>query len=135
MKKALAVLLLAGIGTLAVADIQSPPGSKYPPVRKLSRALANIFYGPLEVTATFQRTLDEEGNVAAWSHGIVNGLDRAGSRIGYGLYELVNFRTPMYKESYRAPYPSDTYDTVGGYTEFPTAAGFTSANYVRSQSY
>ncbi|MBU6303001.1 MAG: exosortase system-associated protein, TIGR04073 family [Verrucomicrobia bacterium] len=135
MKKVLAVLLAAGLGTMAVADIQSPPGNKYTPARKLSRALANIFYGPLEVTATFQRTLDEEGNVAAWSHGIVNGLDRAGSRIGYGLYELVNFRTPMYKESYRAPYASDTFDSVHGYTEYPVSAGFTSANYVRRQSF
>jgi putative exosortase-associated protein (TIGR04073 family) len=135
MKKALVAILLAGIGTLAVADIQSPPGSKYTPVRKLSRALANIFYGPLELTSSYQRTLESEGNLEAWSYGIVNGLDRAGSRIGYGLYELVNFRTPIYKESYRPPYASDKYDTVQGYTEFPATAGFTSSNYVRSQSY
>ena len=135
MKKALAVILLAGIATMALADIQSPPGSKYTSVRKLSRALANIFYGPLELTSSYQRTLEAEGNLEAWSYGIVNGLDRAGSRIGYGLYELVNWRTPMYKESYRPPYASDKYDTVHGYTEYPATAGFTSSNYVRSQSY
>ncbi len=135
MKKVLVAFLLAGLAVAAVADIQSPPGSKHTPVRKLSRGLANIIYGPLELTATFERTLKEDGSMEAFSHGIVNGLDRAGMRIGYGLFELVNFRTPIFKESYRPPYASDTFDTVHGYTEFPSTAGFTSSDYVRRQSF
>jgi putative exosortase-associated protein (TIGR04073 family) len=136
MHKVVPVILLAALATTAAfADIHTPPGNKYTATRKLSRALANIFYGPLEISSSFERSLNEGDAREAFSHGIVNGIDRAGIRMGYGFYELVHFRTPNYKESYRPPYASDKYDSVHGYTEFPAAAGFTASDYVRRQSY
>ena len=136
MKKALAILLTITVITgVAVADIQSPPGSRETPVRKLGRALGNLIYGFMEVPVTFERTLLTEGGPEAFTVGVVEGLDRAGIRMGYGLYELVNFRTPKYKESFRAPYPFLDYDTVHGYTEFPPSYGFsTSKGYVRGNA-
>lgn len=134
MKKALTILLAFGVAGVAFCDIQSPPGSRDTPVRKLSRAIANIFYGVTEIPVTFEKTLKEEGGTAAFTQGVVEGADRAGMRFGYGLYELVNFRTPKYKESYRAPYARDHYDTVHGYAEYPPQVGFSSSQYVRSQS-
>ena len=136
MKKALAILLaMIFVTGAAFADIQSPPGSRETPVRKLSRALSNIIYGFMDVPVNFENTLKTEGAPEAFSYGIVEGLDRAGIRLGYGMYELVNFRTPKYKESFRAPYPFLDYDTVHGYTEFPPSYGFsTSKGYVRSNA-
>lgn len=136
MKKALIILFAIAFIGIGTADIQSPPGDRHTPVRKLSRALSNIFYGVMEIPTTFEKTLKNEGAPEAFSYGVIEGVDRAGTRLGYGLFELVNFRTPKYKESFRAPYKSDTQDTVHGYTEFPPQFGFASAeDYVRTQSY
>lgn len=136
MKKALLITIFVAVASLGFADIQSPPGDRNTPVRKLSRALANIVYGVMEIPVTFESTLHQQGGAEAFTHGIVKGIDRTGTRFGYGLYELVNFRTPKYKESFRMPYKSDTYDSVHGYTEYPPQFGFTSSDdYVRRQSY
>ncbi|MEO0445967.1 MAG: exosortase system-associated protein, TIGR04073 family [Verrucomicrobiota bacterium] len=117
-----------------MADIQSPPGSIYTPIRKLSRGLANVFYGVAEIPASFETTLKEEGGREAFSYGLINGIDRAGTRIAYGLFEVVNFRTPKYKNSYRPFYDDIDYDTVHGYTEFPPAVGFEHTSHVRIQT-
>ncbi len=128
-------IAILGVGSLAHADIQSPPGDRYTPVRKLSRALANIFYGPLELPSSVERTLyQEDSRSAAYSYGIINGLNRSVTRIGYGVVELVTFPSPSYKKSYRQPYPDLTLDSVHGYMEFPPAVGFTASDYVRRQS-
>jgi len=124
MKKLAALLLFGALATTAVADIQSPPGSMYTPIRKLSRGLANIFYSPAELISTFENTLKTQGGREAFSYGIISGLDRAGIRLGYGFYEVINFRCPNYKGSYRSALPSTRFDTVHGYTEFPPTIGF-----------
>jgi len=136
MKKVAAIALILSIAVPVFADIQAPPGDADTPVRKLSRGLANVFYGFMEIPNTMQRTLETDGSVAAFSEGIIVGADRAAMRFGYGMFEAVNFRTPKYKESYRAPYALDTYDPTNGYTEYPPRMGFTSGNgYVRRGSY
>jgi hypothetical protein len=65
----------------------------------------------------------------------MRGLDRTGIRIGYGLYEVINFRTPQYKGTYRPPYPNDRLCPINGYTEFPTTFGFAHTRYCRKQSW
>lgn len=135
MKKVLAILLAVSVAGVAFADIQSPPGDRETSVRKLSRGLSNILYGFMEIPASFETTLKNEGAGEAFTYGIINGFDRAGMRFGYGLYELVNFRSPKYKESFRKPYKGLDYDTVHGMREFPPEVGFSSrSGYVRSSS-
>jgi putative exosortase-associated protein (TIGR04073 family) len=131
----LALSVVGLIATWAVADIQCPPGSAYTPIRKLSRGLANIFYSPAEVFHRVERSLREDDGNVAFSYGIVSGLDRMGIRIGYGLYEVVNFRTPMYKRSFRPPYPSDRMCPINGYTEFPPTFGFGNTVVIRTEAW
>lgn len=132
MKKVVAIALAVSLTGLAFADIQAPPGDANTPVRKLSRGLANMFYGFLEIPATIDHKLEYEGGTEAFSAGIIEGADRAATRFGYGLFEAVNFRTAKYKDSYRAPYASKSYDPTNGYKEYPPAMGFSSGtNYVR----
>lgn len=131
----LALSVIGFLATWAVADIQCPPGAVYTPIRKLSRGLANIFYAPTEIFNSVERSLHEEDGNIAFSYGIIRGLDRTGIRIGYGLYEVVNFRTPMYKRSFRPPYPSDRFCPINGYTEFPPTFGFGNTVVVRTQSW
>lgn len=130
-----ALVVLGSVATWAVADIQCPPGSVYTPLRKLSRGLANIFYSPAEIFHSMERSLYEDNGHVAFSYGLLRGFDRAGIRIGYGFYEVVNFRTPMYKRSYRPPYASDRLCPINGYTEFPTTFGFAHTRYVRKQAW
>lgn len=131
----LALLVVGSVVTWAVADIQCPPGTAYTPIRKLSRGLANIFYAPAEVFHCVERSLHEEDGNVAFSYGLLRGLDRTGIRIGYGLYEVINFRTPMYKRSFRPSYPSDRLCPINGYTEFPPTFGFANSVVVRKQSW
>ena len=135
MKKALAILLAISVLGTAAADIHTPPGDRETPVRKLSRGLANILYGFMEIPASWEKTLKEEGAPEAFTYGIINGFDRAGMRFGYGLFEVINFRTPKYKDSYRMPYKGLDYDSVHGMREFPPEIGFaTRSGYVRNSS-
>ena len=62
MKKFIALTLAAtfAIGTMALADIQSPPGHQFGWSRKLSRALANLAYGGTELLAVCGRKDDPE---------------------------------------------------------------------------
>ncbi len=63
-------------------------------------------------------------------------FDRTGARLGYGIYEVINFHTPLYKGSYRQPYTSTEYDPVAGYEEFPPQIGYISTiEYTRGRTY
>ena len=127
MKKLLIVIFCVGMVSLAYADIQAPPKSQYTNVRKLSRGLANIFYGWTELPNSIVRN-NERGGSSTENviFGILNGLERTGVRLAYGLYEVVNFNRPIYKDSFRAPYASKKYTPVSGYEEFPSQIGFLS---------
>ena len=128
----LSTLLLAMVGT-TYADIQAPPASEYTATRKLGRALGNIIYGIEELPTTIIRWNSEEGNYAGFSVGLVEGVTRTFTRMGYGLYELVTFWAPTYKCTYRPPYQGSCgrsglkeYNTWSGFSEFPEELGFQS---------
>jgi putative exosortase-associated protein (TIGR04073 family) len=139
MNKRLVTLLLATVtlGSLAFADIQSPPGHKFNWSRKLSRALGNLAYGASEILVTWQRSNNSDGSHAAASDMIVEGSKRTVVRVGYGIYELVTFPFPTYKATYRPPYYRKEHnDPWFGYGEFSPQVGITShAGYSRNQSW
>jgi len=137
MKKLLLVLLAGSVATAAIADIQSPPGDRQSPFRKLSRAIANLVYGVSEIPSTWRQTLDTEGRNAAFAYGGVRGIEKSVVRVGYGLYELVTFPAPTYKGGYGEPYHRKSFKApVLGYSEFPPQLGYIAeADYNRTQTY
>ncbi|HEX2750070.1 MAG TPA: exosortase system-associated protein, TIGR04073 family [Verrucomicrobiales bacterium] len=129
MKKLLLLFLTAGIAGLSVADIQAPPGAKFGPLRKLSRALANIVYGVTEVPVQMSRSVEEGGGSEAASYGLVYGGGKSLARLGYGIYELITFPLPTYKGGYRPPYHPAIREATHpstGFLEFPPEVGFIS---------
>ena len=129
MKKLLILLLTFGIAGLSMADFQAPPGAKYGPVRKLSRALANIVYGVTEIPVQMVRSDIEGGNSEAASYGTLFGTGKTLARLGYGIYELITFPLPTYKGGYRPPYPPSRREATHpstGFLEFPPEVGFIS---------
>jgi len=131
------VTFCLGIVSLAYADIQAPPKSQYTNVRKLSRGLANVLYSWTELPNAIVQSNERQGQATEnVVYGIVTGLERTGVRIAYGLYEVVNFNRPIYKDSFRPPYASRKYAPISGYEEFPGQIGFLSTvNYVRQGTY
>ncbi len=137
MKKFLVAITLLGIVSAAYADIQAPPKSKYTSTRKLSRGLSNILYGWTELPVTVWRSA-ESGDQATEVifNGIITGLERTGARLAYGVYEVVNFRKPLYKDTYRPPYTSINYDPIHGYEEFPPQLGqLSTVGYTRGRTW
>ena len=130
------------MGGMAYADIQAPPASEYTATRKLGRAISNIVYAVDEIPVTILRWNAAEGNNAAGSVGVVEGVSRTLTRMGYGFYELVTFYAPTYKCSYRPPYQGSCgrsglkeYNTWSGFSEFPEEISFQSKyGYTRMQS-
>ncbi len=126
MKRTLAALLtlaLVAMPVLAYADIQNPPGARNDRTRKLARGLSNIVYGITELPVTFVTTNRYEGSTEAFSLGLVEGIRRTVVRMGFGVYEVVTFPSPTYKEGYRQPYRDIRLDPFKGYSEFPPALG------------
>ncbi|MCB1230124.1 MAG: exosortase system-associated protein, TIGR04073 family [Verrucomicrobiae bacterium] len=137
MKKFLVAIALLGIVSAAVADIQAPPKSKYTSTRKLARGLSNIFYGWTELPVAVWRS-NETGDQATEIifNGIITGLERTGARFAYGFYEVVNFRKPLYKDTFRPPYTSINYDPTNGYEEFPPQLGqLSTVDYTRGRTW
>jgi len=132
MKKFLCFLLVAGFASMALADIQDPPGNDFGPTRKLGRAISNIIYGVTEIPYVWENMTETEGDSAGWSYGLVKGFGRSFAREGAGWAELLTWPFPNYKGSYRPFYQSDIPWIHGGYTEFPPELGFeTKYKYVR----
>src|SRR4030095_14778673 len=104
MKRLLSLALLSMLSMAAVADIQDPPANDYGPTRKLGRGIANIAFGVTELSVRPNMINESEGNSAAWSYGIVQGVGRFFARLGYGVYETVTFPLPTTWASYRTPY-------------------------------
>lgn len=134
----LSTILLALVGSV-YADIQAPPASEYTSTRKLGRAISNIVYGIAEVPNTIIRWNGVEGDNAGFSVGLVEGVSRTFTRMGYGFYELVTFWAPTYKCTYRPPYQGSCgrsglkeYNVWSGFSEFPEEISFQSKyNYAR----
>lgn len=139
MKKLIAITLAAtfAVGTLAIADIQSPPGHQFGWSRKLSRALANLAFGGTEYLSVWNKSNRTNGNIGASTDMVVDGSKRVIVRAGYGIYELVTFPLPTWKCTYRPPYYRKGHiDTWYGYDEFPPQVGITSqAGYGRTQNW
>ena len=138
MKKLVIFLLTFIFASAGVADIQAPPGGDFNRIRKLGRGISNILYGAVELPASIIRVNDEEGRKTAWSYGVVKGVQKTAMRFGYGLFEVVTFPLPAYKEGFRPMiHPHDASDpTVKGYLEFPPELGFRSyTEYSRTQNF
>lgn len=133
MKTLLSLVLLSMLVVTAKADIHDPPSNDYGPTRKLGRGLANLMFGISEVVEAPMLMNEREGNMAAWSYGIVQGVGRFLHRIHYGVYEVATFPFPSTRSSYRPPYKSNVPWIHGGYEEFPPELGAkTRYRYVRS---
>ncbi|MGK0189446.1 MAG: putative exosortase-associated protein (TIGR04073 family) [Verrucomicrobiales bacterium] len=131
MKKLSLVLVTLGIAGYSVigsvtADIQDPPAGQYGKVRKLSRAVSNLLYGLTEIPSQWTRVSSAEGATAAAGFGTVNGTVRTVRRFGYGIYELITFPFPTYKNGFRVPYTSSYINPSSGINEFPPELGFMS---------
>lgn len=123
MKKLLCFLLVTGFATLALADIQDPPGNDYGPTRKLGRGLSNIFFCLTEFTYTQEYIQETEGDNAL-GYGFVKGVGRVLFRAGAGWAELLTFPYPTYRGSYKPYYVSDIPWIHGGYSEFAPELGY-----------
>ena len=137
MKKFLLAAIILGLVTSAYADIQAPPKDKYTANRKLARGLSNILYCWIEWPVTIWRK-QETGSqsTAIWVDGTIEGLERTGTRLVYGFYEVVNYRQPIYKGSFRQPYTRINYNPLHGYEEFPPQIGqLSTAGYTRGLSW
>ncbi len=129
----LSTALVTTLAATSFADIQAPPASEYTATRKLGRAIGNILFAIEEIPLTIIRWNGREGNYAGATVGVVDGFARTFNRMGYGLYELVTFWAPTYKNTYRPPYQGSCgrnglkeYNSWSGFSEFPEELGFQS---------
>ena len=133
MKRLLLSTILLAIAGTAYADIQAPPASEYTATRKLGRAISNVLFAVEEIPTTMIRWTSAEGDNAGFSVGVVDGVGRTLTRMGYGFYELVTFWAPTYKCTYKPCYQDScgrsgdkAYNVWGGFSEFPEELGYQS---------
>lgn len=124
MKRLLSLALLSMLSMSAMGDIHDPPANDFGPTRKLGRGLANIAFGVTELSVRPAMINEREGNSAAWSYGVVQGVGRFFARLGYGVYETLTFPFPTTWDSYRTPYKSNIPWIHGGMEEFPPELGW-----------
>jgi putative exosortase-associated protein (TIGR04073 family) len=139
MKKRFITTLLAVVtcGSMAFADIQSSPGSVWNWSRKLSRGIANLAYAPTEILSYWNRSNHTDGNIGSSIIAPIEGLKRTVVRVGYGVFEVVTFPAPVYKNGFRPPYyKKQRIDPWFGYDEFSPQLGISSqASYGRTQAW
>jgi putative exosortase-associated protein (TIGR04073 family) len=123
MKTILAFAAVAGLASVAFADIQDPPGNDYGPTRKLGRGLSNFVWAPTDFFVTVNQVNQTEGNSAGASYGVVRGLGRTGARHIAGLIEILTFPFPIWHNGYQPLLPSDIPYIHAGYPEFPPEVG------------
>ena len=123
MKTILAFAAVAGLASVAFADIQDPPGNDYGPTRKLGRGVSNLVWAPTDFFVTVNQVNQAEGNSAGASYGVVRGLGRVGARHIAGLIEILTFPFPIWHNSYQPLLPSDIPYIHAGYPEFPPEVG------------
>jgi putative exosortase-associated protein (TIGR04073 family) len=136
MKKLLLILMTLAIAGSSVADIQAPPGAKYRRVGKLSRGVANLIYGWLEIPSEWNRANSYDGSSYA-AYGLLWGVHKTVIRFGWGLYEVVTAPFPTYKGGFKAPYKvKQRMNPQNGYADFPPEIGFDGgADYNRFEPY
>jgi putative exosortase-associated protein (TIGR04073 family) len=123
MKTILAFAAVAGLASVAFADIQDPPGNDFGPTRKLGRGISNLVWAPTDFFVTVNQVNQTEGNSAGASYGVVRGLGRVGARHIAGLIEILTFPFPIWHNSYQPLLPSDIPYIHAGYPEFPPEVG------------
>ena len=132
MKAFVVLVLVSGLTSLALADIQDPPANDYGPTRKLGRGLANLFLASSEIFVTVTTVNAKQGNAAAAGYGVVRGLGRSAARHLAGFLDLVCFPVPSCHDSYYPILPAEVPYIHAGYSEFPPELGFeTRYPYVR----
>ena len=142
MKKLLVIASsFAALCSVAVADIQAPPGSTYTSARKLGRGISNILYGFIEIPEQIVRK-DEQYGRKSLPYGAVDGTGRALRRLGYGFYEVFTFTCPTYRGTFKPPYERCGEDNRiqmnphDGLSEFPPELGFDGGyQHSRTQKY
>ena len=138
MRSILAAFVLLAFASVSFADIHEPPKTKYTKSRKLGRGVANIVYGWTEIPMTMHRwsELHTEQAAGVFTAGFMQGAQRAGARLKYGFYEVINFQRPLYKDSYRPAMADIYYLPIRGYEEFPPQIGYmTTAGYTRGRTW
>jgi putative exosortase-associated protein (TIGR04073 family) len=123
MKTLLALAVSAGFAVGAFADIQDPPSNDYGPTRKLGRGFSNFIIAPAEVFVTVTTINTYDGNAAANGYGVVRGVGRSAARHLTGLFEILTFPFPAWRESYYPMLPLDIPYIHAGYSEFPPELG------------
>jgi len=123
MKTILSITAVAGLASIAFADIQDPPSNDYGPTRKLGRGISNFVIAPTEFFVTVNQVNQTEGNSAGAGYGVWRGLGRAGARHVAGLIEILTFPFPIWRQSYYPILPPDIPYIHAGYAEFPPEEG------------
>jgi len=126
MKTLLRLVIVSVLGASAFADIQDPPANDFGPTRKLSRGLANVLCGAVEIIKQPSEVNYFEGNAAAFSYGPVRGFARFFFREGAGVWEVLSFPFATNRGTYKPPYRSNIPWIHGGWEEFPPELGFES---------
>jgi putative exosortase-associated protein (TIGR04073 family) len=122
MKTILPLAAIAGLASLAFADIQDPPSNDYGPTRKLGRGLSNLVFAPTDFFVTVNQVNQTEGNSAGAGYGVVRGLGRSAARHVAGLIEVLTFPFPLRGSYYPLLAPDVPY-IHAGYPEFPPEVG------------
>jgi len=138
MRRILAAFVLLAFVSVSFADIHEPPKTRYTKARKLGRGVSNIVYGWTEIPMTMHRwgELHTEQVTGIYTAGFLQGVQRAGARLKYGFYEVINFQRPLYKDSYCPPMLDIDYLPIRAYEEFPPQIGYlTTTGYTRGRTW
>src|SRR5438445_11122397 len=100
MKTILAFAAVAGLASVAFADIQDPPGNDYGPTRKLGRGISNFVIAPTEFFVTVNQINQTEGNSAGAGYGDWKGEGRAAERHVASIIEILMFPFAIWQERY-----------------------------------
>ena len=123
MKTLVSLAILTGLAGAAFADIQDPPGNDFGPTRKLGRGISNLVIAPTEFFTTVNQINQTEGNSAGASYGVWKGAGRVAARQFVGLFEILTFPFPIWRNSYYPILPPEVPYIHGGYAEFPPEVG------------
>ena len=90
--------IFLAIFTLSTSNVEAAVDADmemdYTTTRKLGRGLASLATGLIEVPKTIYYTAEDEGPVAAYSTGLINGLVRFVARELVGVYEITTCWVP-----------------------------------------
>ena len=66
-------------------------------LKKLGRGAANVITCPIEIVYRIGEVNKEDGPIAAFTWGVLNGVWRTGVRAVVGVYEIITFPFPLPK--------------------------------------